>query len=158
MFMGKLGHRRTRSVPPYQRERGAALVEFALVASLLVLLVLGIVEFGWKFGQFNDVRHGAREGARFAAVDAGNNSDIRAHVCNSMDALSAGITEVRIDLDEGSGAKGGIGAIRVEADVSSLSSAPFISSFLPTELVSDVEFRLEQDADNWNTEGLTVSC
>ena len=33
-------------------ERGANLVEFAVLAPLLILLVIGIVEFGWLFGQF----------------------------------------------------------------------------------------------------------
>ncbi|HIE21686.1 MAG TPA: pilus assembly protein, partial [Acidimicrobiia bacterium] len=40
-------------------DRGAALIEFALLMPLLIILILGIVEFGWKFGQFNDVRHAA---------------------------------------------------------------------------------------------------
>ncbi|MDX1747957.1 MAG: TadE/TadG family type IV pilus assembly protein, partial [Halobacteriales archaeon] len=83
------------------RERGAALVEFAVLAPLLILLVLGIVEFGWKFGQFNDVRHGAREGGRYAAVDGDGtgNAAIHTRVCQAMDGLSAGITQLRVELD-----------------------------------------------------------
>lgn len=36
---------------------------------VLFLLVFGIIEFGWAFGQFLDVRHGARETARLTAVN-----------------------------------------------------------------------------------------
>jgi len=50
-------------------DRGAALVEFGLVAPVLFLLIFGIIEFGWAFSQFLDVRHGAREAARLAAVN-----------------------------------------------------------------------------------------
>src|SRR5690606_13312915 len=77
-------------------EKGATLIEFALILPLLLLLILGIVEFGWLFGQYNDVRHGAREGARFAAVDAGAFNDILAHVCSSMDGLSGGMSAIQV--------------------------------------------------------------
>jgi Flp pilus assembly protein TadG len=140
-------------------ERGASLVEFAIMAPLLILLLLGIVEFGWVFAQNNDVRHGAREGARFAAVDAGNNAAIRTYVCQTMEGLSAGITTLEVGVDQGSGIRGGTGSITVRATIASLSGAPVISSFLPTTLESVISFRLEQDADSWNTVGLTaVTC
>lgn len=140
------------------REGGASLIEFALLAPLLILLLLGIVEFGWKFGQFNDVRHGTREGARFAAVDAGSNTDIRDHVCDSMD-LDAGVTSLEIELSEGGGDVGDTGWISVTASVDSLTGAPLISVFLPSELSSRVDFRLEQDADSWgDTGGTPLTC
>jgi Flp pilus assembly protein TadG len=50
-------------------ERGANLVEFAILAPFLILLLFGIIEFAWVFAQNLDVRHGAREGARLAAVN-----------------------------------------------------------------------------------------
>ena len=136
-------------------ERGANLVEFAILAPLLIIMVLGIVEFGWLFGQFNDVRHGAREGARFAAVDGGTENDIQQRVCTSMDGLSAGISELRIQLID-SGTAASVSTIRVEADVDSLSGAPLISSFLPSMLNSEVDFALEQDSTSWGTTGLVV--
>ena len=57
----------------YKRNRkggdaGASLVEFALIAPFLLLLLMGIIEFGFLFGQSNEVRHAAREGAHYAAV------------------------------------------------------------------------------------------
>lgn len=144
-------------------ERGAALVEFAVLAPLLILLVLGIVEFGWLFGQFNDVRHGAREGARFAAVNAGDNTAIRDTVCSSMDGLDAGMTSIEIELEQtdtdGNGMdRGDTGRIVVTAEVGSLSSAPFITSFLPDELSSDLEFRIEQDPSLWSATTTAMAC
>ena len=49
-------------------ERGAALVEFALIATPLFLILFGTIEFGWAFFQLNDIRHGAREGIRLVVV------------------------------------------------------------------------------------------
>ena len=57
---------RVRRYRKARREGGAALVEFAMLLPFLLILVLGIVEFGFLLGQFNEVRHGAHEGARLA--------------------------------------------------------------------------------------------
>lgn len=47
---------------------GAALVEFALVAPVLVLVLFGLVEFGMALNDYQSIRNGAREGARQAVV------------------------------------------------------------------------------------------
>lgn len=60
--------RRRKSVR--RREDGAALVEFALIAMPLFLILFATMEFGWAFFQLNDIRHGAREGIRLVAVEA----------------------------------------------------------------------------------------
>ena len=50
-------------------ESGQALVEFALVLPLLLLLVLGMVDFGKAYNYWNDATHLTAEAARFAAVN-----------------------------------------------------------------------------------------
>ncbi len=49
---------------------GTATVELALVAPLLLVLFMGIVEFGLLFQDFILLRNAAREGARSGAVGA----------------------------------------------------------------------------------------
>lgn len=49
-------------------DRGAAAVEFALVTVLLLTLLFGIIQYGFFFFQSTAAEHGAREGARLAAV------------------------------------------------------------------------------------------
>jgi Flp pilus assembly protein TadG len=51
-----------------QRERGAALVEFAAVAPLLLLILFGIIEYGYIFMVRQTVTHAAREGCRIAVL------------------------------------------------------------------------------------------
>jgi Flp pilus assembly protein TadG len=51
-----------------ERSRGAALVEFALVAGPLLLLVFGTIEFGFAFNDYQSLRHGVREAGRSAVV------------------------------------------------------------------------------------------
>ena len=55
-----------------RRGRGQALVEFALVAPMFFLLLLGIIEAG-RFIFYYEVLHNAtREGARYAIVNGAN--------------------------------------------------------------------------------------
>jgi Flp pilus assembly protein TadG len=51
-----------------QDERGAAVVEFALVVPILLLLVLGIAEFGRAYYIQASISQAAREGVRVMAL------------------------------------------------------------------------------------------
>jgi Flp pilus assembly protein TadG len=51
------------------QESGQALVEFALVAVMLVIIVLGVAWFGLAFFQYNTETSLASEAARYAAVN-----------------------------------------------------------------------------------------
>ena len=52
----------------WRNNKGAALVEFAIVASLLLMLVLGILETGLLIKDYLAIDQAAREGARSAAI------------------------------------------------------------------------------------------
>jgi Flp pilus assembly protein TadG len=49
-------------------ERGAEMVEFALIAPLLLLIIGGIADFGFLFQSFEVTTNAAREGARVAIL------------------------------------------------------------------------------------------
>jgi Flp pilus assembly protein TadG len=51
-----------------KREEGASLVEFALIAPILFLILFGIIDFGFIYNDFLQVRQGVRDGARVGAV------------------------------------------------------------------------------------------
>jgi hypothetical protein len=57
-------------------ERGSQLVEFALVLPLLLLVVLGIMDFGLLFQRYEAVTNAAREGARVAVLDGYGAADV----------------------------------------------------------------------------------
>lgn len=50
------------------RERGASLVEFALILPVFVVLIFGMITGGIAVSQQNSVKNAAREATRFAAV------------------------------------------------------------------------------------------
>ncbi len=134
------------------RDGGASLVEFAMIAPFLILLLLGVVEFSWVFAQNLDVRHGAREGARLTAVDdTGNNATLGAEICGRMDLVGgeATVTWVADPTDYGDVAtlEVGDGAIvSVATPFSTLTGVidwAFPASL--TSLDSTVEIRIEQE-------------
>jgi Flp pilus assembly protein TadG len=130
------------------RERGANLVEFALIAPLLIMLVMGIIDFGWILSTQQDVRHGAREAARLAAVNTDNTANMATLACTAMN-VSSGAT---VTFNTGGGAVGNSGSIVLVAPVASLSgfsSLPFAGALYPTTFTETVAFRLEQPASKW---------
>jgi Flp pilus assembly protein TadG len=56
-------------------ERGAVAVEFALIMPVLLMILMGTIEFGRVYSQFQVYNGAAREGARCAAVQAADFSD-----------------------------------------------------------------------------------
>ncbi len=50
------------------REKGAAMVEFAIILPVLLLLVFGIIEFGRAYNNQLTLTHAAREGVRTYAI------------------------------------------------------------------------------------------
>ncbi|WP_408896131.1 TadE/TadG family type IV pilus assembly protein [Nocardioides sp. R1-1] len=61
-----------RGVPSARRERGAAAVEFALILPVLMVIVVGIINYGDMLSVRQSVSQAAAEGARAAAVSGGD--------------------------------------------------------------------------------------
>ncbi len=145
------------------RQDGAALVEFAILAPLLILLLMGIIEFGWTFGQFNQIRHAAQEGARWGAVsrpdvDASGSADWDDLVTRSCGAANLpGGTTIDVSGSFLSTTRGGTGSVTVTANIQSLTGIPLISDLLPDTLTNTATFRLEQDAP-WATSTPSKTC
>jgi Flp pilus assembly protein TadG len=62
----------------------AQLVEFALVLPILLLIVLGIAEFGFIFQRYEVVTNAAREGARMAVLPGYADADVDTRVRTYM--------------------------------------------------------------------------
>lgn len=52
----------------FKNEKAQALVEFTLIFPILILLILGMIEFGWLLNAKITLNSAAREGARVGAV------------------------------------------------------------------------------------------
>lgn len=137
-------------------DEGASTVEFALISPLLILLVFGIVEFGWLFAQHLDVRHGAREASRLVAVnwsatdppstEEAQRTEIIDETCNRMQyAGDAVVTMTLVGTDVDAAQKGHIARVSVVADPVQITGL-FSPVLDPIELESEIDLRLEKQA------------
>jgi len=127
------------------RSRGSALVEMALVAPFLIVLIFGVIDTAWLLADLNEVRHAAREGGRQAAVNAGDSNFVVAMACQAMDDSTA--TTVTID-----GAGGSLGddlEVTVNKQVDTLVGLTDWAFNPPVDLHSTSTFRIEQTPVLW---------
>lgn len=122
-------------------ERGAAALEFAVVLPLLVLLVFGIVQFGFAFWRLQAVQAAAREGARIASLSQTTVQQIEVRV---EDALT-GVTldgPVVVSVDPGVCQNRSGEAVRVIVETGMTVEIPLAGSW-PVDLTGEGEFRCE---------------
>ena len=100
----KVATKRAKGCLPAQgrRERGQALVEFALVLPLLMLIIFIFVEFGLGFARYNEVVNGAREGARLGSVGA-SPDEIKARVVEKVPSASLALSDVSVFYPDNDG-------------------------------------------------------
>ncbi len=68
------------------RKRGLAAVEAALLMPLLLLIVMGIIEYGWLFFAFHVTSSAAREGCRVAVTRDATAAHVTATINSRMAA------------------------------------------------------------------------
>jgi Flp pilus assembly protein TadG len=81
-----------------RRRRGAAAVEFAVVAPILLIMIFGMIDFGRMIMVQQLLNDAAREGARTAVVGGSSAADVAAGVAAMLDATSIRSTAVTIDV------------------------------------------------------------
>lgn len=154
---------RRRPVAAASSDRGAVLVEFALALPFLLLFLFGIVEFGAAYSQNLDVRHGAREGGRLAAVNynpfseapTAQTNTIVATVCQRMDETTNATVDIEYKVS-GATDIGDVITISVEREYQQITG--FLDYALKgVTLSSSVDMRLEQAGTFDGTVG-AVSC
>jgi Flp pilus assembly protein TadG len=69
---------------PSGSDRGAVMVEFALILPILLMLVVGIIEFGRAYNTQIALQGAAREGARALALDES--------AATAVDSAAGGVT------------------------------------------------------------------
>ena len=102
---------------PFSSERGAAIIETALTLPLILLVSVGIFEFGRAFETWQVMTNAAREGARVAvlpnptagAADARVRAYLQLGGLNYDPSVGVAITPVQVSL----GAAGNASASRV---------------------------------------------
>lgn len=128
-------------------QSGQELVEFALTASLLILLTFGIVDLGRAVYYYSLLFNSAREGSRYAAVLPQNMDGIRTaaeRLAVGIDPASPEFTyEYRCRYDDGGVCPSGVSgagipdqSVRVTLTYAFTPATPIIGRFLPGGMVT----------------------
>lgn len=137
-------------------QAGAALVEFALVVPVFLLLLLGMFDFGKVFNYWNDATHLSHEGARFAAVDKIPDPDsptladwlrARADTTELRDGSTSvtGPIDVCLRFPEGNSDVGSPVTVQVKFTYEFMS---YLGVGLPKEITQESTMRIERPIKN----------
>lgn len=125
-----------------RRRKGAAAVEFAVVAPVFVLMLLGMMEYGRMLMVQQSLTAAAREGARLAVVDETTEAEVKTLVKSFL--ASSGVTDPTVSVTStGTAVHGQPITVSVSVpfdDVSWLSSPMFLGD---KTLSSTASMRLE---------------
>ena len=108
-----------------RNRRGAAAVEFALVAPIFFLLVLGMIEVGRALMVQQIITNASREGARRAVLDGATATDVTTFVNTYLN--NASLPNATITYPQGNPEAAGFGApveVRVSIPFSQVSWLP----------------------------------
>ncbi len=141
-----MGSQMARQAQPSRcdNERGAAVVEFALVLPQLMMLVFGVVQFSMLYNRQQALHASAREGARIGALPSTTLSDIDARVASSLDGIPmSGTPTVTVTPNVNRPCEGRIGeTVIVEVTVPTTIEIPVWGTETRT-LVGRGQFRCE---------------
>ena len=79
--------------------RGAAAVEFAVVAPVFFLLIFGMIEFGRMVMVQQVITNGSREGARIAVLDGSSTGEVTSAVDTYLENASVAGANITVNPD-----------------------------------------------------------
>jgi Flp pilus assembly protein TadG len=83
-----------------RRQRGAAAVEFAIVAPIFFLMIFGMIEFGRMVMVQQIITNASREGARIGVLDGTTGSQVLASVDNYLEGARISGAAVTVNPTE----------------------------------------------------------
>ena len=90
-----------RSARVPRSRRGQNLVEFSLVLPIMIIVMLGIAEFGLIYFTRASVENATREGARYAAIHPTDVSGIQTRVRQTVSALDPSSLTIDVIYPDG---------------------------------------------------------
>lgn len=127
-------------------EDGQAMVEFALILPIFLLILCGIIDFGWLFYNQLSLNNACREGARYAVVNTAEGCDtqeIEAHIENTTTTVFANDVQIEIIYSSPGDPTSGDVTVNLEAEINFLT--PVLSTFMGREktIYSSVVMKVE---------------
>jgi len=87
--------------------RGISIIELAIVLPLVLLLILGLLEYGWVFRQSYHIANAARQGARWAAPPEATRADAENVIQVAMAQAGIGVSDYTVTWNPASDVSAG---------------------------------------------------
>jgi Flp pilus assembly protein TadG len=128
-------------------ERGQALVEFALVAPILLLLILGMVDFARAWSAYEIITYQARQGARMAVVDnsATTEADVLQAIRDGMSAGSLDPSTATITITGFRAGRGEPATVQIDYPFSLMFAGRFLGWLTGEDLVLSTQFVMRNE-------------
>ena len=110
------------------KKRGQALVEFALILPVLLLFLMGIIEFGLFFNSYLNITFGSREGARIASLDTNATTET---IADAVRTTTPSITSITVTVQPAAPRVTG-SAVTVTVSTQYTFITPVISVLMPS--------------------------
>ncbi len=111
---------------PRASERGAVAVEFAILAPVLIMLLLGIMEFGRAYNVQVSLSNAAREGVRVMAI-SNDQTAAKTAAKNAAVSLNPGLADTNFTFSPASCTSGAQMSVTIKYTLSTLTgiAGPF---------------------------------
>lgn len=126
----------------YKGEDGQSIIEFALILPILLLILMGILEFGLMLNAYLSINNASRDGARYASVGSTDDSVVAAieNVLPMIDPL-----DVSVNISPLYGSRNRGDAVTVEVLYTYEVTMPVISAIISNsiDLRAETTMRVE---------------
>lgn len=125
-----------------RNQKGQSLVEFSIILPLLLLIIMGIVEFGMMLNSYLTLNNAARDGARYGVI-GNSNAQIQSMITSSSPSLNSADLTITITPADGSRISGN--TLTVNLTYNYKLTVPIISGLLgnSVQLKAQTTMRIE---------------
>ena len=128
----------------HSQRRGAAAVEFAVIAPMMIMLTFGLVEVGRIMLVKQTAVHASREGARIAVRPTADDNDVVQRVTEELNIMA--LSDAVIETEPASladAAPGSTVTVRVRINLTDISWIPGVFDFAASEIIAETAMRRE---------------
>lgn len=111
------------------------MVEMAIVLPVLVLLIFGLIEYGWMFAKLAQINNATRHGVRIAVRPEATEDEVNAAVGQLMTQAGLGSSGYSVTITDLSAAKGEPVTVAVNVSYSNVTLTHFGLLPVPGALV-----------------------
>lgn len=127
---------------PRRKQHGLATIEMALILPLLLLLVFGVIEYGWLFFKNQQIAAAARTACRYAITQPATNAGTDAKIAALMTQAKLGSSGYTFDPNDCEVLSGTFVTVTIKVPYANIDLTGFPLP-KPTELVGETTMAKE---------------